>query len=387
MINQPHWEQRLWPMLAVLAGVVGTYWILQLLAPILMPFVLGAALAYLGDPIVDRLEERRLSRTAGVCIVFGLFGALGLIALLIFVPMLYEQLGNLLRRIPSFLDWLQRELLPRLGVELDEASRLDVESLRTLLKQHWQQAGGVVTEWIGPVTRSGGAMLAFVVNLFMVPVVTFYLLRDWDLLVAEIRRMIPRRAEPKVTQLALEVDDVLGAFITGQMLVMLSLGCFYALGLWIAGLDLALLIGFGAGIVSFIPYLGPIVGILAAGIAMLIQTQELLPLLGVAAVFGIGQVMESIWLTPWLVGDKVGLHPVAVIFAVMAGGQLFGFVGVMLALPVAAALAVLLRHLHERWLRSNWYSDGAPEAGSGPEDGSAGKGGNQEAAEDSARAG
>ncbi len=380
-MNDLHWEQRLWPALAVLAGLIGSYWLLHLLAPILLPFVLGAALAYLGDPIVDRLEARRLSRTAGVCIVFGLFAGLGLIGLLIFVPMLYEQLGNLIRRIPSFLDWLQRELLPRLGIELDEASRLDVESLRVLLKEHWQQAGGMVTEWIGPVTRSGGAMLALVVNLFMVPVVTFYLLRDWDLLVAAIRRMIPRRAEPRVVQLAQEVDEVLGAFITGQLLVMLSLGCFYALGLWIAGLDLALLIGFGAGIVSFIPYLGPIVGIVSAGVAMLIQTQELLPLLGVAAVFGIGQVLESIWLTPWLVGDKVGLHPVAVIFAVMAGGQLFGFVGVMLGLPVAAALAVLLRHLHERWLRSEWYTRGAPatesDAGEGEDDG--------EAAEASAR--
>ncbi|MDX1606424.1 MAG: AI-2E family transporter [Candidatus Competibacterales bacterium] len=342
--------------LVLLAALVATYWALHLLAPILMPFVLGAALAYLGDPIVDRLEAWKLSRTAGVCLVFGLFAALGLLSLLIFLPMLYEQVVNLVQRIPAFLDWLQQDLLPRLGIVLAPESQLNVESLRSLVQQHWQQAGDLATQMLGPITRSGGAMLTLAVNLFMIPVVTFYLLRDWDLLVAEIRRLIPRRIEPKISELALEVDEVLGAFITGQMLVMLSLGAFYACGLWLAGLDLALLIGLGAGIVSFIPYLGPIVGIVSAGFAMLVQTQELLPLLGVAAVFGIGQVLESIWLTPWLVGDKVGLHPVAVIFAVMAGGQLFGFIGVMLALPVAAALAVLLRHLRDHWLGSEWYS-------------------------------
>lgn len=342
--------------LAWLAGLLVVYWALSLLSPILMPFVLGAALAYLGDPIVDRLEARHLSRTAGVCLVFALFGGVGLILTLVFLPLLYEQLSNLIQRVPAFFHWLQQDLLPRLGVELPQEARLDVDSLRQLIAQHWQRAGDLLGQSLGPLTRSGGAMLALAANLFLVPVVTFYLLRDWDLLVAEIRRLLPRRAEPKISELASEMDDVLGAFITGQMLVMLSLGTLYSVGLWLVGLDLALLIGMGAGAVSFIPYLGAIVGILSAGIAMLIQTQELLPLLGVAAVFGVGQVLESVWLTPWLVGDKVGLHPVAVIFAVMAGGQLFGFLGVMLGLPVAAALAVVLRHLRDHWLNSDWYA-------------------------------
>lgn len=342
--------------LVLSAGLIVSLWLLHLLSPILLPFVLGAALAYLGDPIVDRLEAWKLSRTAGVCLVFALFGGLGLGLTLILLPMLIEQGVQLVQKIPSFLLWLQDQALPALGVGLPEGAHLDVESLRKVITEHWQKAGNLLTEWVGPLTRSGGAMLGLLINLFMVPVVTFYLLRDWDLLVAEINRMLPRKIEPKVKQLAAEVDDVLGAFITGQLMVMLSLGSLYALGLWLVGLDLALLIGYGAGVVSFIPYLGPIVGIVTAGVAMLIQTQELLPLVGVAVVFGIGQFLESVWLTPWLVGDKVGLHPVTVIFAVLAGGQLFGFVGVMLALPVASALAVLVRHLREHWLSSSWYA-------------------------------
>lgn len=338
------------------AAALTFFWLLHLLSPILLPFVFGAALAYLGDPIVDRLEAWGMSRAAGVCLVFAMFGGFGLALLLILLPMLIEQGVQLVQRIPSFLHWLQVSALPKLGVELPAGAQLDVEALRGIITNNWEKAGDILTQWAGPLTRSGSAMLALGVNLFMVPVVTFYLLRDWDVMVAEINRLIPRQIEPKVNQLAREIDEVLGAFITGQLMVMLSLGSLYALGLWLVGLDLALLIGFGAGIVSFIPYLGPIVGIVSAGAAMLIQTQELLPLLGVAAVFGVGQLLESVWLTPWLVGDKVGLHPVAVIFAVLAGGQLFGFVGVMLGLPVASGLAVLVRHMREQWLASSWYA-------------------------------
>lgn len=358
----------------LLGGVLGLLWMLHLLSPILLPFVLGAALAYLGDPIVDRLEAWKLSRTAGVCLVFALFGGLGLGMVLILLPLLYEQVAEMVQRIPEFMLWLQQDAAPRVGIVLPEGAHLDVESIKKMITEHWSKAGDLLSQWVGPLTRSGGAMLGLAINLFMVPVVTFYLLRDWDLLVDEIRNLLPRRAEPKISELAREVDDVLGAFITGQLMVMISLGSLYALGLWLIGLDLALLIGFGAGVVSFIPYLGPIVGIVSAGVAMLIQTQELLPLVGVAVVFGLGQFLESVWLTPWLVGDKVGLHPVTVIFAVMAGGQLFGFVGVMLALPVAASLAVLVRHLRAHWLQSDWYAhaelpdfslhdDAAPESG------------------------
>jgi predicted PurR-regulated permease PerM len=174
---------------------------------------------------------------------------------------------------------------------------------------------------------------------------------------AQLRNLLPRRIEPVIVGLARESDEVLGAFLRGQFVVMLALGGIYSLGLFIIGLDFSLLIGMLAGLVSFVPYLGLIVGIVVAGIAALIQFQEFWPLLPVIGVFGIGQLIEGMLLTPLLVGDRIGLHPVAVIFAVLVGGHLFGFFGVLLALPVAAIIMVLLRHTHDEYLNSVLYHD------------------------------
>jgi predicted PurR-regulated permease PerM len=356
-----------WPWLAAAAVFVVFCW---LLAPILTPFVLGAGLAYAGDPFVDRLERWGLSRTAGVSVVFLLITLLGLLAVVMLVPMLYGQLQVLLENIPQWLAWLQDRGLSQLGITLPEGMRLDAEGLKKVVAEHWTQAGGVLKEVWRHVSASGGALLVAVANLLLVPVVTFYLLRDWDHLVAWIRGMIPPRVVPGVDAMARETDEVLGAFIRGQLTVMASLTIYYWIALWLAGLNLALLVGLIVGLISFVPYLGAIVGVLTAVIAMLVQTQELLPFVWLAVVFGIGQVLESNVLTPWLVGDRIGLHPVAVIFAVMAGGQLFGFVGVMLALPVAAVLAVLFRHAKRQWLASRLYGQGAPapEAQPAPDD-------------------
>jgi len=200
-------------------------------------------------------------------------------------------------------------------------------------------------------------VVALFANLLLIPVVTFYLLRDWDKLIARIDELLPRKSQPVIEKLAKQSDDVLAAFLRGQFLVMLVLGVVYACGLWFINLELALLIGMLAGLVSFVPYLGFIVGILVASIAVLLQTQDLMMLIPVLIVFGIGQALEGMVLTPLLVGDKIGLHPVAVIFAVLAGGQLFGFVGVLLALPVAAVLAVLLRHLHGEYKSSAIFNN------------------------------
>jgi predicted PurR-regulated permease PerM len=172
-----------------------------------------------------------------------------------------------------------------------------------------------------------------------------------------VHELIPRRYEATVARLATASDEVLGAFLRGQLTVMLALGTIYSVGLWLVGLELALLIGMLAGLVSFVPYLGFIVGILAAGLAALMQFGDLLPLLYVVIVFMVGQAVEGMLLTPLLVGEKIGLHPVAVIFAVLAGGQLFGFFGILLALPVASVVMVLLRYTHERYVGSSLYSE------------------------------
>lgn len=339
-----------------LAGTVLLGWTLYLLAPVLTPFMIAALLAYIGDPLVDRLEAWRLPRTLAVVIVFVALSVVALLLLIILVPMLERQAVVLANKLPALIDWLQQTALPwlahRFGVE---KFNFDLSTLKTSIREYWQAAGGVAAQVLASVSRSGLALVAWLANLVLIPVVTFYLLRDWDVMVARIRELLPRRLEPVVVRLARESDEVLGAFLRGQILVMAGLATIYTLGLWLVGLDLALLIGFLAGLVSFVPYLGFIVGIVAASIAALLQFHDLTHLIYVFIVFGIGQMAEGMLLTPWLVGDRIGLHPVAVIFAVLAGGQLFGFFGVLLALPSAAVLMVLIRYAHERYRTSRVY--------------------------------
>ena len=345
-----------------LGAAAATLLLLYLLAPILTPFVIGAGLAYLGDPLVDRLERLRLSRTAGVSVVFVVIFAAGISISLVLLPLLQEQVLTFLRSLPEWLRWIQDVGLPKLGLALPEGTRLDAEGIKQAIAEHWSGVGGVAAALWHRASASGAALLTVAVDLLLVPIVTFYLLRDWDLLIARIGELIPRRALPTVTTLAREADDVLAAFIRGQLLVMAALAAFYTIGLSLVGLKLALLIGLVAGLVSFVPYLGFITGIVIASIAVVVQTHALLPLMWVGIVFAIGQVLESMMLTPWLVGHHIGLHPVAVIFAVLAGGELFGFAGVLLALPAAAVLAVLLRHALQRWLQSRLYQE-EPAAG------------------------
>lgn len=346
-------ESQKWLLLAVL--VLGSL-LLYVLAPVLAPFASAAILAYIGNPLVERLTCWRLSRTSAVVVVF-----LGLILLtvwllLVLVPMLERQLALLAAKLPAVIDWLQHQALPWLQSRLGRAEMPDLAFLKESAVQRWQSAGGGVAQLLASVSRSGLALLGWLANLLLVPVVTFYLLRDWQSLLARLHELLPRRIEPEAVKLIRAVDEVLGAFFRGQLLVMLALGLIYTVGLWLVGLDLALLIGMLAGLVSFVPYLGLIVGVFAAGIAALLQFQELTPLFYILVVFGVAQLLEGMVLTPWLLGKRIGLHPVAVIFAVMAGGQLFGFLGVLLALPVAAMVVVLLRYAHQHYMGSRLYS-------------------------------
>lgn len=331
--------------------------LLFLLAPVLTPFLAAAVLAYIGDPLVDRLEARRLSRSLSVIIVFVTLSLLVLLLLLILLPMLERQITLLITKLPQYLQWLQQSGIPALSERLGfDGPIIDLAALQESLRGQWQQAGGAMKGLLGLVSKSGMTLLGWLANLVLIPVVTFYMLRDWDILVARVHELTPRRYEAVVARLARASDEVLAAFLRGQLTVMLALGIIYSAGLSIVGLELALLIGMLAGVVSFVPYLGFIVGIIAAGVAAMMQFQELLPLIYVAIVFGVGQMIEGMVLTPMLVGEKIGLHPVAVIFSVLAGGQLFGFFGILLALPVAAVVMVLLRYTHERYVGSTLYA-------------------------------
>ncbi len=330
--------------------------LLYSLQPILMPFLLGALIAYLGDPLVDRLETVKCPRAVGVSLVFTGFTLFSVLALLLVVPSLIKQIEVLRGTIPSAVQWIENIAAPWLANNLGwQLENLTTGNIRQAVQNKLSGHGSLLASIAAQVTSSSLSMLVWLANLLLVPVVSFYLMRDWDIIIQRIHNLLPRNLEKTITYLATESNEVLGAFLKGQMMVMMALGVMYSIGLWIVGLDLALLIGMVAGLSSIVPYLGFVVGIGAALIAAVFQFNEWLPLVYVCLVFGIGQVLESVLLTPILVGDKIGLHPVAVIFAIMAGGQLFGFVGVLLALPVAAVVMVILRFAYQGYKSSHFY--------------------------------
>ena len=344
------------------ALALGALWLMWLLAPVLTPFALAAMLGWLGDPSVDRLQRTGRSRNVAVILVFTAMALLVVLTMVLLVPTLERQIGTLVESLPRYRDWFLQTVIPWIEqrTRLELRVWLDFEHLIELVRRNWESAGGVATTMLGYLSRSGFAVIALVVNLVLLPVLTFFFLRDWDVMVARVASLIPRGQLPIATRLARESSDVLGGFLRGQFLVMVILGVMYGAGLWAVGLDLGLLIGIIAGLLTFVPYLGPASGIILGVIAALVQYGDWQHVAGVAVVFGVGQVIESYWLTPKLVGDRIGLHPVAVIFAVLAGGQLFGFLGMLLALPVAAVVNVLLRYAQERYTHSKLYAGDQP---------------------------
>jgi predicted PurR-regulated permease PerM len=347
-----------WLIIALVAG-----WLIWLLAPVLTPFVLAALLGWLGDPLVDRLQRSGRSRTVAVVLVFTLMLLLLVLALVILVPMIEEQVVTLIESLPQYRDWFVQTALPwveqRTGLQL--VAWLDPDKVMEWVRGHWQQAGGVAATMFGYFSRSGFAVMAWIANLVLLPILTFYFLRDWDTLVERIAALVPRDHIATVNRLAQESNDVLGAFLRGQFLVMMALGAIYAIGLSVVGLKVGLLIGIIAGLISFVPYLGTATGIVLGVIAALVQSSGDWSLVAlVLGVFVAGQMLEGYVLTPRIVGDRIGLHPVAVIFSIMAGGQLFGFLGMLLALPVAAITNVLLRFAHERYKQSPLYAGDRP---------------------------
>ena len=343
-----------WLLIGLLGLVLLTFY--QLL-PILSPFLVSILLAYMGDPLVDLLERYKFSRTWGVVLVFVLLSLILLVLLLVLIPMIGRQLVSLYELTPRLIDWLQGTALPWLEGQLGVAANLgSLDKLKELFSDNIGKTTDIAQLLLSQVTSSSLAFLGWLANMLLIPVVTFYLLRDWDILVAKIRVLIPRQQEVLIVKLISDCHEVLGAFMRGQLLVMLALGIVYAVGLISIGLELGLLIGLLAGLASLVPYMGFAVGIIAALTAGFFQFGlELYPLLGIVAVFSLGQLLEGMLLTPLLVGDRIGLHPVAVIFAILAGGQLFGFTGVLLALPVAAVIMVLLRHMYQVYKESNIY--------------------------------
>jgi predicted PurR-regulated permease PerM len=332
-----------------LIAIAITGWLLWLLAPVLTPFVASALLAYISDPLADRLQRLGLPRTVAVVTVFILiFVGLGLVVLLV-VPLIQTQVTALLEALPGIISQIEQVWLPKISGLLDVEAGEEI-GFGPFLARYSDMAGSWGATVLMSLSRSGGALAAAVISLFLIPILTFYLLRDWDALLQKVSAIIPSAQRATIVSLAQQTDDVLSAFLHGQILVMLALSVMYGVGLSLVGLEFAIAIGVVAGLVSFVPYLGFVFGIALAGLTVSLEPDPLLRLLGVVATFSFAQFVEGSVLTPKLVGDRIGLHPVMVIFAVAAGGQLFGFFGILLALPVAAVLSVMVRFAYKRYL-------------------------------------
>ena len=342
--------------------------LMVVLRGVLLPFVIGMAVAYFLDPVADRLERWGLSRALATTLLTIAFLIVVFLAIAFLLPVLQRQLvaflGNLPGYFQSIKEWAQPAIESWMSkLEPDEVKRVE-EAVGAFSGRAIQYVLGLVDNiWAG-----GMALVGFLGFLFITPVVTFYLLRDWDSLLKRIDGWLPKRHADTIRQQARQIDETLAGFVRGQGMVCLILSAYYGAGLSIAGLEFGLVVGVAAGIISFVPYVGSVGG-LAVGLGLaLLQFDEAWRIGVVAAIFAIGQVMEGTVLTPKLVGDRVRLHPVWVIFAVLAGGSLFGFVGMLVSLPVAAVIGVLVRFGISHYLTSPLYpgaeeTEGQPPAG------------------------
>ncbi|MDM7481437.1 MAG: AI-2E family transporter [Halomonas sp.] len=343
-----------WWGILFLVALVG---VVYLLDAVLMPFIAGLILAYLADPLTNYFQRLGLKRVWAVSSVFLILLLVLAISLLILIPLVIQQIKQLGEMVPGVFDWVKNYLAPQVQEWTGYDLRSELDNVQETLAENWRDAGSYLAQALGQIGRSGMAFATWVTYVALIPVVTFYLLLDWNRLLNNLIDLIPRHWVDDATRLAKRCDEVLAAFLRGQLLVMLCLGVIYAVGLTLMGLNFGLLIGVISGLVSMVPFLGFIVGLSSALVVALFQFDSWWALLGVLGVFSLGQVIESVVLQPKLLGDKIGLHPVAVIFAVLAGGNLFGLTGVLLALPAASVIMVLLKEVKERYQNSALYDE------------------------------
>jgi predicted PurR-regulated permease PerM len=342
------WKFWLW-------GFVGFIAVVWLLRSMLAPFVAGMAVAYLLDPLADKLEARRVPRWAATTIVLLGFLLSAVLALLLLLPLLQAQVVQLIEVAPEWIAWAKKEVLPAIQRWLRRLPAAEAKQLREAAGSYAGTAVGWTADVLRNILTKGVAIIDILSVIFITPIVAFYLLRDWDRLIATVDSWLPRPYADTIRQQAREVDTTLAGFVRGQATVCLCLGVFYAVALTAAGLDFGLVIGLITGILSFIPFVGSLVGFVASVGLALFQFDEFWRVGLIAGIFFFGQAVEGNILTPKLVGDKVGLHPVWVMFALLAGGALFGFVGVLLAVPVAAVIGVLTRFSLRQYMQSSLY--------------------------------
>lgn len=329
---------------------------LLLFRSILLPFVAGLALAYILDPVADRLERWGLSRLMATIVILTAFLVFFVVALMIIVPVLASQLVGLLDRLPSYVDSIQSVLTHFDTSWLERTIGVSAQTIHENLNTLITQGAGFLSALLRQIWDSGKALIDIAALFIVTPVVAFYMLNDWDRMVAQIDSWVPRDYLDDVRQVSRDIDRAVAGFVRGQGAVCVVLGLIYAIGLTLVGLNFGLLIGLFAGLISFIPYVGSTVGlVLAVGVGLIQFWPDWLMIAAVAIIFFVGQFIEGNILQPNLVGNRVGLHPVWLMFALFAFGSLLGFVGMMVAVPCAAAVAVLMRFAIDKYLKSPLY--------------------------------
>ncbi len=347
-------QAALW--IGVGLGILG---LLYALSSILTPFLLAGILAYIGNPLVDRLQRLGVPRVLGVVALLLLIAAITTGLLLIVLPLLIEEGQILATRLPEGLALANEKLAPWLRERFGIRLRFDPASLRKLATSNWDSVQAVLETLFESLKIGGMALVGLLVNMLLAPVVMFYLLLDWHDLGDRLSAILPRPWQTKAASMLNDIDVVLSQFLRGQLLVMLSLAAYYSFALWVIDLPSAVPVGLLTGLLIFVPYLGYATGFCLALLVAALQFAGWEPIVAVLIVYGIGQIAESFFLTPYLVGERIGLHPLAVIFALMAFGQLFGFFGVLAALPASAALLIALREVRQHYLASRFYQGAA----------------------------
>ncbi|WP_216937907.1 MULTISPECIES: chloramphenicol efflux transporter CxpE [unclassified Acinetobacter] len=347
----------------ILAGIALILWVLYLLKPVVVPFVAAFLIAYLFSPLVDALHRIGLARWLSISFVFIGIGVVVTLVMWYLVPLVWQQLMYARDSIPAGIHWINYIFLPWLSDTLNLVPmEIDTDQISSVVMDYVQTnySADSIQAMILKLAQSGLNFIQIGGTIVLIPIIAFYFLLDWDRMLNSLRRLIPRPYEKTTLEIVGECHSVLGAFVKGQFLVMILLGVVYAVGLQLIGLEIGLIIGMIAGLCSIIPYLGFAVGIIAAVIATFFQFgMDWWQLLLVGIVFMVGQAVEGYILQPFLLGDKIGLSPVAVVFAVLAGAQLAGLLGMLIALPVAAVIVVLLRHIRDYYEHTQFYGDRA----------------------------
>ena len=349
-------KKRGWlPWVVGLALLVAVVFLIVQMRDVLSPFVVAAVLAYILNPLVEKLCRHGVRRGAAAMLVMVFTLLLLVLLLLIVVPMLVQQFGSLLGKMPELANFVQNKALPLANRLLGTHWALDEQSLSNWLSNHLGSVKTGLSKALPALLEQGGSLVSSLGNLAVLPFLLYYFLLDWSRWTEGIKTMIPRRYLAAYTRIGGNMDTVLGEFLRGQLTVMLIMGLLYGLGLMLTGLESGFAIGMVAGLLVFVPYLGAFTGLLLATMAALLQFGTWQGLITVWAVFAVGQFLESFFITPKIVGDRIGLSPFWVIFALMAFGSLLGFVGMLLALPLAAVTLVLLREGVTAYMDSGFY--------------------------------